>query len=145
MKKLLLITLSLFITIPMWAQFQVSGKILDTEGEALIGANVSLQSDPGKGTTTDFDGLYSIDVPDRDAILIVSYTGYQTQTIEVGDRNEIDIVLSSGIELNELVVTALGFPREKKTLTYSAQNVGAEELSQARSANLVNSLSGRHR
>ncbi|MBY5959499.1 SusC/RagA family TonB-linked outer membrane protein [Membranicola marinus] len=143
MKKLLLITFSLFATLPMWAQFQVSGKVTDAGGEALIGANVSLQSDPGKGTITDFDGNYTIDVPGENVTLVVSYTGYQPKTVAVEGRNEIDIVLSSGIELNELVVTALGVSRQKKSLTYSAQNVGAEELSQARSANMVNSLSGK--
>jgi len=143
MKKLLLFTIVMFIAFPIWAQFQVSGKIMDTEGQPLIGANISLQDEPGKGTVTDFNGLYSISVPDQDAIIVVSYTGYQPQTISVNGRSEIDVILSSGVELSELIVTALGVSRQKKSLTYSAQNIGTEDLAQARSTNLANSLSGK--
>ena len=143
MKKLLLLIFAIVIGVPLWGQFQVTGTISNTDGEALIGANISLQNDPGSGTITDFDGNYALEVPDENAVLVVSYTGYQSQVIEVDGRSVIDVVLSSGVELSELVVTALGVSRERKSLTYSAQNVATEELAQARSINITNSLSGK--
>ncbi len=143
MKKLLLLSFTMIFMVPLWAQLQVTGTVTDGEGEPLIGANISLQNDPGSGTITDFDGKYSIEVPDANAVLVVSYTGYQSQTINVNGRSVIDVMLSSGVELSELVVTALGVSRERKSLTYSAQNVGTEELTQARSVNITSSLSGK--
>lgn len=142
-KKNLLFTLfGLLSVIGAFAQVAVEGTVTDTEGEPLIGVNI-LEEGTNNGSATDLDGTYTINVASADATLIFSYTGYTSQTVSVDGRNTIDVVLTSGVELNELVVTALGISREKKSLTYSAQNVKAEELAQARTTNIVNNLSGK--
>jgi TonB-linked SusC/RagA family outer membrane protein len=96
------------------------------------------------GTVTDIDGNYTITVPSSDAVLVYSFIGSLNQEVAVGNRNSIDIALAEDVkELNEVVVTALGIEREKRSLGYSIQEVKGEELTQAREANVVNSLSGK--
>ena len=141
-RKLLFLLLFLCISTSMvLAQRTVSGKVIDVDGEALIGVNI-LETGTSNGTVTDFDGNYSLSVSDG-ASLTFSYTGYAEQSITVGAQSIINLTLEEGVALDEVVVTALGISREKKALSYSAQNVATEELSQARELNVVNSLSGK--
>ncbi len=123
------------------AQRTVSGTVTDTDGESLIGVNI-LEAGTSNGTVTDFDGNYSMPVSDG-ATLIFSYTGYADQSILVGAQTILDVTLEEGVALDEIVVTALGISREKKSLSYSAQNVETEDISKARALNVVNSLSGK--
>src|SRR5690606_5140290 len=96
------------------------------------------------GTSTDSDGRFTITVPDNTAVLVLSFIGFTTQEVPVGNRTNIDVVMTEDTqELGEVVVTAFGLEREKKSLTYTVQDVSAEELSQARELNIVNSLSGK--
>jgi TonB-linked SusC/RagA family outer membrane protein len=89
-------------------------------------------------------GDYTISVPNAQSVLIVSYTGYETQEVVVGNRSTINVVLGvSSNSLNAIVVTALGIKRESRSLTYSTQSVNAEESSEARGLNLMNSLEGK--
>jgi len=124
-----------------WGQQTVTGTVTADDGEPLIGVNI-LEIGSVNGTVTDFDGNYSLEVADG-ASLRFTYTGYATQEIPVGNQSVLDVVLQTGVALDEVVVTSLGISREKKSLTYAAQNVETEELSQARELNVVNSLSGK--
>ncbi len=143
MKKLsLVLSLVLFAFGTMLAQRTISGTISDTDGEPLIGASILVKGTTS-GTVTDFDGTYSLNVPDGTHVLIISYTGYSTQEIETGASNILDVALEEGIKLSEVVVTALGVSREKKTLGYSVQEVGGEETSEVRETNFIASLSGK--
>jgi TonB-linked SusC/RagA family outer membrane protein len=137
---LLLLILCLSATTVL-AQRAVSGKVIDNTGEPLIGVNI-LETGTSNGTVTDFDGNYSMTVADG-ATLTFSYTGYADQVITVGAQSVIDVTLEEGVALDEIVVTALGISREKKSLSYSAQNVQTEDISKARALNVVNSLSGK--
>ncbi|GLR15861.1 SusC/RagA family TonB-linked outer membrane protein [Portibacter lacus] len=119
----------------------MTGTIIGSDGIALIGVNVSEQGS-SNGTVTDLDGKYSLEVSDN-ATLVFSYTGFTTMEIVVGDESQIDVTLSQGLQLNEVVVTALGIKRESSTLTYAQQTVDGDELTLARDVNFLNSLSGK--
>jgi TonB-linked SusC/RagA family outer membrane protein len=122
----------------------VSGTITDAmDGNALPGVNIVI-----KGTTTgvssDFDGKYSIEVTTENAVLQFSYLGYATKEIAVNGRTVINVALEQSAEsLNEVVVTALGITREKKSLGYAVSEVDGSAVSLAKEANVVNSLSGK--
>ena len=142
MKRILLFfTLVFTFSTLAYSQSSVSGTITGTDGVPLIGVNI-LEKGTSNGTVTDVDGNYSITVP-SDATLIISYTGFTTREIAVAGQSSIDITLSEGVDLSEVVVTALGISREQKSLSYSAQTVTTDELSQARDLNVINGLSGK--
>ncbi|GJM31050.1 MAG: SusC/RagA family TonB-linked outer membrane protein [Saprospiraceae bacterium] len=143
MKRLLLIfSLVLFTGALLIAQRTITGTLTDQKGEPLIGASVLVEG-TSTGTITDFDGKYSLNVPDEATTLVFSYTGYTSQEIEIGVSSVIDVVLEEGITLETAVVTALGIEREKKSLTYSVEQVEGDELIKSREANIVNSLAGK--
>lgn len=141
MKLVLTILSILCLSTGVMAQRTVSGTVTSTEGEPLIGVNV-LVAGTTTGAVTDFDGKYSLSVPDQ-ATLEFSYTGYTSQTIPVGGQSVIDVTLEEGIALGEVVVTALGIEREKSSLTFAQQSVDGAELLEARDINFLNSLAGK--
>ena len=85
---------------------QVSGRILDKEGNPLIGANVLVRG-TSTGTVTDVDGRYSIKIPEGTTSFVVSYTGYESKEVSL-TSDQSDIVLEEGARLEEVVVTAYG-------------------------------------
>src|SRR5690606_14734203 len=91
----------------------LSGIVTDESGEPLIGVNVLVKG-TNQGTSTDFEGRFSLDEVDDQAVLVVSYIGYQTQEIKVGGRTEIEIVLIEDSQtLDEVVV--VGYGTQKKS------------------------------
>lgn len=141
--KRLYLTLLFFcgILTLMMAQSKVTGKISDAKGDALIGASV-VEKGTTNGVVTDLDGNFSLTVKSGAAIS-VSMVGYESQDIPVGSQSTINVTLSEGVSLSEVVVTALGIERAQKTLTYSAQKIGGDKVNQVRDANFVNTLSGK--
>ncbi|MBP6794175.1 MAG: SusC/RagA family TonB-linked outer membrane protein [Saprospiraceae bacterium] len=141
-KKALLIAFAL-LSLHSIAQRAVSGKVTNGEdNEPLVGVTV-LVVGTTNGTITDFDGMYSLNnVPDG-ASIRYSYTGFQEQVVVVGNQSTIDIAMSAGVALNEVVVTALGVSREKKALGYSVTEVDGGNFTQARENNIANALTGR--
>ncbi|MDR2126943.1 MAG: SusC/RagA family TonB-linked outer membrane protein [Prevotellaceae bacterium] len=96
-----------------------------------------------KGASADIEGNYSIAV-DKGQTLVISAIGYTTQEIVVGDANVINVTLQTETaQLSEAVVTALGIRKEKKALGYSVQDIKSEELLKNKTANPINSLSGK--
>ncbi len=96
------------------------------------------------GAVTDFEGNYSITVPDASATLMFSFVGMLTQEIGVEGKTVIDIALeSTSMELDEVVVTALGVSREKKSLGYSVQEVDGDAVSGTAQSKLCIFLSGK--
>ncbi|GJM31278.1 MAG: SusC/RagA family TonB-linked outer membrane protein [Saprospiraceae bacterium] len=124
-----------------WAQQTVSGVITTPEGEPLIGVNIT-EMGTTNGTISDIDGAYTLTVKEG-ATLVVSIVGYAAKEIEVGTQSVIDVQLEEGVALDEVVVTALGISKEKKSLGYSVTEVAGEELTQARENNVINSLAGK--
>lgn len=112
------------------------------DGLVLPGVSV-IEKGTSRGTVTDADGNYSIDVP-QNAVLVFSFVGFETQEVEVQGRNIINVVLAESVEeLEEVVVTALGISREKKSLGYSVAEVAGEELTRVAQENILNSLAGK--
>ena len=123
------------------AQNTISGTIRDANGP-LPGANV-IEVGTNNGVSTDFDGNFEISVSDG-ASLEISYTGYFTQTIEVGNQSSFDILMEEDTEqLDEVVVTSLGFTekRDKLGSTYSVVSTGAVQRSGE--ATFANALSAK--
>jgi len=123
---------------------QVSGSVTSADdGSALPGVSVVVRGTT-IGAVTDFEGNYSITVPDASATLVFSFVGMLSQEIPIEGRTVINIVLeSSATELDEVVVTALGMTRTEKSLGYSVQSVESEEISKANTTDIINSISGR--
>lgn len=134
----------LFCTISLSASAQnikVTGKVTDTTGEAIIGANVT-QKGTTIGTATDIDGNFSLNIPGN-ATLVVSFLGYIPQEMNVNNRTNINITLLEDVQaLEEVVVTGYGTQR-KATLTGSISSVNSEELTITKNENVVNMLSGK--
>ena len=123
------------------AQRTVTGTVTG-DGDALIGASVAVKGASG-GARTDINGRYSVQVPAGATALVFSYTGYTTQEVTLDASNVIDVVMKPNTQLEEVVVTALGISREQKSLGYAVQQIGGDQLTGARDANVVNSLSGK--
>lgn len=124
------------------ALITVSGKVTDDEGGPLIGVNV-LVKDSGKGVVTDFDGNFTIEDVDEDAILVISYVGYSTQELPVNGQTEINVTLLADAEtLEEIVVVGYG-EQKKATVTGAVTAAKGEELSKSPSVNMSNTLAGR--
>lgn len=144
MKQVLFMLLVLFGSVSLtYGQKTVSGKVTDSAGEAVIGANVFVKETSGVGTITDIDGNYELLVPATGRTLVFSYTGYESQEIEIGASNVMNVTLVQGKLLEEVVVSALGVSKEKKALGYATQQVNGEEVTNMKQQNFVNSLSGR--
>ena len=126
----------------LFAQKSVSGTVTDDEGVPLPGATV-LVVETNSGVSTDFDGNYSISVEEGQT-LSISFVGYASQETKVGASSSYDFILQSSNALDEVVVTSLGISRQKRELTYAAQNVDSEGIDESRAnGNLVNSLQGK--
>ena len=119
----------------------IKGKVQSDDGN-LPGASILIKG-TSRGSTTDANGEFTISAPSG-ATLVVSFIGYKTLELPVGNKTTLDIALEQdATQFSEIVVTALGIAREKKALGYSVQEVSGKTLTQARETNLVNSLSGR--
>ena len=127
------------------SQITINGQVIDTSnGEPLIGVSIFIKNIQGVGTITDIDGNYELEVPDRNAILIFSFLGYDDQEVQVGENTRLDVSLSeSSQQLDEIVVTALGIKRQKRELGYSTESFDGEELVLSNAPNVVNALSGK--
>lgn len=144
LSRILCILVAMCISLTTYAQsIVVGGKIFSSsDGEPLVGATVHIQGST-KGTVTDIDGLYQLQVIPGD-VLVFSYIGFKSKEITIVNQSQLDVALEADSqELSEVVVTAFGIERERKALGYSAQGVSSEALTEAREANVVNSLKGR--
>jgi len=122
----------------------VTGRVTSAEdGSALPGVNVVVKG-TANGTVTDSDGRYTISVPATGATLLCSFIGLETKQLAVGELSVVDASLVSDVtQLSEVVVTALGVERERKTLGFSVKDIDNKELTVARTTNVVNALSGK--
>ncbi len=125
------------------AQKDVTGSVSSMGGELLPGVSVILKG-TATGVYTDFDGNYSIEVPDTDAVLVFSYIGMITQEVSVGNQTTVNVEMEASSEaLDQVVVTALGISREKKSLGYSVSEVDGEDITTVTQENALNGLNGR--
>lgn len=120
----------------------IKGVVTDENGEPLIGVSVLVKGTT-TGTITDMDGIYSLEVPE-DGVLEFSYIGYQKISLSIAGRTSFNVTMKEdALQLNEVVVTAMGIERKEKSLTYATQKVSGEELMKVQDANFVNSLQGK--
>ena len=121
------------------AQQSVSGTITDADGLPLPGATVVVEG-TSTATTADFDGNYSIAAANGD-VLVVSYVGYNAVEVTVNGTS-MNVSLTSSTALDEVVVTALGVTRDKKSLGYAVQTVGGDSMEDVKSVNAIEALQG---
>jgi len=121
----------------------VSGTVISSgTGETLPGVTIQVKGTT-QGTVTGFDGEYEIEV-EPDAILVFSYIGYATQEIAVNNRTTIDVIMEeSAAALDEVVVTALGIKRQEKSLGYSVERIGGDDVQRVAQENVLNALAGK--
>ncbi|MFZ9455420.1 MAG: SusC/RagA family TonB-linked outer membrane protein, partial [Bacteroidia bacterium] len=125
-----------------FAQFRVSGKITSENRETLIGVNV-LVKNTNIGTLSDIEGRFSLDVPDKQSILVFSYVGYATKELAVDGNSELNVMISESAELlNEIVVIGYGSQR-KSDLTGVVSSIKSEEIQKFASANITQALQGK--
>lgn len=144
MKKTLpLIALMLLCSVLAFAQTRtVTGTIKDSGGEPVPGVSVRLKG-ANEGVSTDMTGNFKINVGPN-ATLIITALGFEKQEVAVNNFEHLSITLkSTDLALNEVVVTALGVKREKRTLTYATQEVSGAALADAKQDNLINAIAGK--
>lgn len=140
----LLLTLLLVLVVQLtFAQKKtISGTVIDHSGLPLPGASVLVKGTP-LGTSSNFDGKYSIKAS-QGQTLVFSFVGYTTQEILVGTSTTIDVTLLESAEsLEEVVITAQGIEAKPRSLSYSIQSVGSDDIANSRESNLVSALSSK--
>ncbi|HYF69446.1 MAG TPA: SusC/RagA family TonB-linked outer membrane protein [Ohtaekwangia sp.] len=127
---------------PAFAQ-TVSGRVTSSaDGQPLPGVSILVKG-TNTGTTTNAEGNFTVNA-NADQMLVLSFIGYATKEVVVGNATTLTISLDEDIsQLNEVVVTALGIERDKKELGYSVQSVSGDQLTEARDVNVANALAGK--
>ncbi len=124
-------------------QKNITGKVTDANGQPVVGATVSATGTQA-ATQTNSEGVFSISVPNSAQRLAVTSVGFASQNVSINGKSSISVKLTaSASQLSEVVVTALGVERNKKSLQFSATTVGGENFTQARENNAANALAGR--
>ncbi|SEJ10661.1 TonB-linked outer membrane protein, SusC/RagA family [Dyadobacter sp. SG02] len=145
MRKVLLFFIWVCLCSPVaFAQVrQLTGKVTAAEdGLGLAGASI-IYKGTNVGTNADADGNFSFSVP-GDGVLVISYVGFLIKEVPIGNQSKFDIKLDADTrQLAEVVVTAFGIEREKKALGYTVQEVKGSALTESRSTNVANALSGK--
>ncbi len=139
-KNVFKIILMTFFSLSIYAQ-QFSGNVTDENGIPLPGASVIVQG-TNSGVVTDFDGNFSIETSIGET-LVISFVGYASQSIMVNSNSSLSIQLTPDVLLDEVVVTALGISREKKSLGYAVSEISGDNVNTIKDNNLANSLSGK--
>jgi len=143
MKKLSLLLFMFFTVVSMTvAQRTITGTVTDVGGEALIGANVLMKGST-LGTVTDIDGSFTLEAPAGANTLVVSYTGFETKEMDITGLSVVDITLSEGTLLDEVVVTGLGIKKEKKALGYGVSTIGADGIADRGETDVARILNGK--
>ena len=121
---------------------RMTGTILDADtDEALIGVSIAVKN-TNRGTVSDATGSFALDAKTGEQV-VISYVGYQTQELTIGTGTTLSIKLSAQNQLNEVVVTALGLSKAKKSLGYAVQEISGANLDKARETNILSALSGK--
>lgn len=121
---------------------RITGKVIDSTGEPVIGASVVVRG-TSRGGITDVNGNFSVEAAVGNT-LEISFVGYKTQQITVTAANTYNVTLEDDAQaLEEVVVTALGIKKDRKSLGYAIDEVGSEELMRNKSTNAINSLAGK--
>lgn len=122
----------------------LTGKVISSEdGLPIPGVSITVKG-TSTGTITNINGEYSISIPPASKTLVFSFVGMKSQEVPVTAANKVDVTLvSEVIGVDEVVVTALGITREKKSLGYATQEVKGDMVNAVKSSNFINALSGK--
>lgn len=142
-KILYVLLICQFLLLSVNAQINVTGQVLSSDKDApLSGASVIISGN-NSGTRTDADGRFSINASVGNSV-VVSFVGYKPKTVVISGNSALLIRLDpTGTELSEVVVTALGIGREKRSLGYSVGEVKGDEMTKVPQENLLNALTGK--
>ena len=142
LKSNLILIMVLLLNVSLFAQdsFTVSGTVTDGTNQPLIGVNV-LKVGTAVGTITDLDGKYEIEVSNGD-VLEFSYTGYTNQSVTISNQTVVDITLSEGALLDEVVVVGYG-TRKKSHNTGAISQVGGDDVAAIQAARVDDALAGK--
>ena len=141
MTKIFTLLLAFVVQFSFAQEKTVSGTVADDSG-ALPGVSVVIKGS-STGTETDFDGKYAIKAKTGD-VLSFSYLGYTTIEKTVGASNTINVVMVEDANLlDEVVVTAYGIKKEKRSVGYSVQEVKSEAITNSGASNVLDALSGK--
>jgi TonB-linked SusC/RagA family outer membrane protein len=122
---------------------QVKGRVLDENGSGLPGLSILIKGTT-RGTSTDINGSFQLEVPTTETVLIFKYLGYETKEVLVGNQTNLEISLKpENKSLTEVVVTALGIKKQSKSVGYATASVGTDEMTLNRTANFMNALQGK--
>ena len=139
--KQFITTLFLFSSIVLFGQGGISGIVLDENGGPLPGANVVIEN-TSTGVSTDFDGNFTINASSGD-VLVISYIGYTSEYITVGNQDSVSISLQLDNELEEVVVTALGFAAVRDQQGSTSSVIATDDVIRSAEPTVVNALSGK--
>ena len=129
-------------TLMSYGQTNVTGKVTDSKGEALIGVNVKIKGTQ-QGTITDIDGLFRLSVANTNQVLELSYVGYRTQEIPLKGKTSLNITLQEDTELLDEVVV-VGYGTQKKiSVTGAISSVSEREIIKAPSVGITNVIGAR--
>ena len=135
----------LFALLPLISISQertISGTVFSDDNEPLAGATVAVRG-TSRSVVTKGDGTFSISV-NTGSVLVISFIGFEEQVMRIGNNSSITIRLRAAkTNLGEVVVTAYGITRQKKSLGYSTQAVDGDEIADTRRENFINALAGR--
>ncbi|QGY47013.1 SusC/RagA family TonB-linked outer membrane protein [Maribellus comscasis] len=121
----------------------ITGTITNSGGESIPGVSVSVKGTT-KGTVSDINGVYTLTDISAGDVLVFSFIGLKTQEVVVRDETTIDIIMAEeAVGIDEVVVTALGITREKKSLGYSVGEVGGDELTETSQGSVLNAVAGK--
>lgn len=121
----------------------IKGKVTDEKGAGLPGVSILIKGSQ-RGTSTNADGGFQLDVPSATSVLVFSYVGYESKEITVGNQTTINLSLNpESTSLGEVVVTALGIKKQAKSVGYATASVPTEEMTINRTANFMNALQGK--
>ena len=141
--KHLLLVLTLFMINMVNAQETITGIVTDNDGNTIPYVNILL-SGTVTGSTTNENGFYTINVPNLSGEIEFSVLGFETQVVSINNRRTINITLNDSSEvLDEVVLTALGLKRETKELGYVVQSLDAKGVTEVKSVNFLDNLSGK--
>lgn len=143
LSKWLSLSILLLLTASLSAQMRtISGTITSTDGESLIGATVLVENSVARGTSTDFDGKFSIEVKTGET-LSISYTGYETKTVPVTAESVYTIVMEMNSEVLDVVVVVGYGTQKKRDLTGAVSSISSDDIQNSVVTNVDQALQGR--
>lgn len=132
---------ALLLSASLFAQTKLKGRVVAEDGKPLAGVTVSLSD--GTVVQTSDQGEFLIEY-NKGGVIQVEALGYARKSIPLQSQTSLEVILSAGQnDLDEVVVTALGISRERRSLGYALQEVKASELTKDNQQNVLNSLSGK--